>query len=82
MVLPHSWRRRIRQSANILGDCSLQRRRDWGTRTAVVGHLGHNVLTDIVSVTFENAIVHAHCCFINAYLQLCETSCDQFLSPN
>jgi hypothetical protein len=47
-MVPHSWRRRIRQSANILGDCCLRRPQEWGTMAAVVGHLGHNVSTDVV----------------------------------
>jgi len=35
--------------ANILGDCSVQLRREWwGTIAAVVGHLGHEVSTNVV----------------------------------
>jgi hypothetical protein len=47
-MVPHSQRRRIRQSANILGDCFMWRRREWGTMAAVVGHLGHGALTEVV----------------------------------
>jgi hypothetical protein len=47
MVL-HSRRRRIRQSANILGGRCV--RRQWGTMVAAVGHLGHDVSTDVVGL--------------------------------
>ena len=40
-MVPHSRRRHIRQSANIMGDCFMRRRREWDTVAAVVGHLGH-----------------------------------------
>ena len=36
------------QSANILGDCFMRMRQEWGTMAAVVGHLGHDVSTDVV----------------------------------
>ena len=39
---PHSWRLDIRQSANILGDCSMRRRREWVTMAATVDHSSHN----------------------------------------
>jgi len=37
-MVPHSRRRDIRQSANMLGDCSMQRLRVWGTMAATVDH--------------------------------------------
>jgi hypothetical protein len=47
-MVPHTRRRRIQQSANILGDCCMRQRREWGTMGAAIGHLGHNASTDIV----------------------------------
>jgi hypothetical protein len=49
-MVPHSWRRRIQQSTNILGDCCLRLRQEWGTMVAAVSHLGHDALTDIVGL--------------------------------
>ena len=48
VVVPHSRRRRIRQSANIMDDCFMRWRREWDTIAAVVGHLGHDVSKDVV----------------------------------
>jgi hypothetical protein len=48
MVVPHSWRHRIQQSANILGDCCMHQRREWGIIAAAIVHLGHDALTDVV----------------------------------
>jgi hypothetical protein len=47
-MVPHSRRRLIQQSANILGDGSVRRRQEWGTMVTVVGHLGHDMSADIV----------------------------------
>jgi hypothetical protein len=47
-MVPHSRRQHIQQSANILGDCFMRQRHEWGTMAADVGHLGHDALTDIV----------------------------------
>jgi hypothetical protein len=47
-IVPHSLHRRIHQSANILGDCCLHWRWEWGIMAAAVGHLGQDALTDIV----------------------------------
>jgi hypothetical protein len=47
-MVPHFRRCRIRQSANILGNCCLHQRLEWGTMAAAVGYLGHNASTDIV----------------------------------
>ncbi len=47
-MVSHYWRRRIRQSANILGDRCVCRHWEWGIMAAAVGHLGHDVLTDVV----------------------------------
>ncbi len=55
--MPHSWRRRIQQSANILGDCCVRRCPEWGTMVAAVGHLGHNVSTDIVGLLWVMSYV-------------------------
>jgi hypothetical protein len=49
MVL-HSRRRRIRQSANILGDRCVRRRREWGAMAAAVGRFGHDLSTDVVGL--------------------------------
>ena len=38
----------MQKLANILGNCCMQRRREWDTMVAVVGHLGHGVSTDVV----------------------------------
>ncbi len=46
-MVPHSRRRRIRQSANILGDRCVRQRWEWGTMAAAVGQLGHDLLTDV-----------------------------------
>jgi hypothetical protein len=48
VVVPHSRRRRIRQSANIMDDYFMRRRREWDTMAAVADHLGHDMLTDVV----------------------------------
>ena len=50
-MVPHSRRRCIQQSANILVDCSVRQSREWGTMSAVVCHLGHSVSTDVVGVS-------------------------------
>jgi hypothetical protein len=47
-MVPLSWRRHTRQSANILGDCCLRWRQEWGTMAVVVGYLGQDASTDIV----------------------------------
>jgi hypothetical protein len=51
-MVPDSRRHHIQQSANIIGDCCLCRRRrwrrEWGTMVAAVGHLGHKAWTDFV----------------------------------
>ncbi len=49
-MVPHSRRCGIQQSANILGDRCVHWRQEWGTMAAAVGHLGHNVLTDVVGL--------------------------------
>ncbi len=49
-MVPHSQRRRIRQSANILGDHCVRRGWEWGTMAAAVGQLGHDVSTDVVGL--------------------------------
>ncbi len=49
-MVPHSRRCRIWQSANILGDCCVCRRWEWGTMAANVGHLSHDVSTDVVGL--------------------------------
>jgi hypothetical protein len=49
-MVPHSRRRRIRQSANILGNRCVRRRWEWGTMVAAVGQLDHNVSTDVVGL--------------------------------
>ncbi len=49
-MVPHSWRHRIRQSPNILGNCCLCWCQEWGTMAAAVGHLGHNASTDVVGL--------------------------------
>jgi hypothetical protein len=46
--VPHSRRRRIQQSANILGNYCLHSHWEWGTMAAAVSHLGHNGLMDVV----------------------------------
>jgi hypothetical protein len=46
-MVPHSRRRRIQQSANKMGDHCVRRRWEWGTMAAAVGHLGHDVSSDI-----------------------------------
>jgi len=47
-MVPHSQRRRMQQSANMLVDCRMRPCREWGTMADAVGHLGHDVLTDVV----------------------------------
>jgi hypothetical protein len=47
-MVPHSQRRRIQQSANILGYCCMRWRREWGTMSAVVDHFGHKTSTGAV----------------------------------
>ncbi len=47
-MVPHSRRRRIQQSSNILGNCHLRWRQEWGTMAAAVGHLGHDTLKDVM----------------------------------
>jgi hypothetical protein len=42
-MVPHSQCRRIWQSAKMLVDCFLRRRREWGTMAATVGHLSHGI---------------------------------------
>ncbi len=49
-MVPHLRCRRIWQSANIQGDRCVHWCWEWGTMVAAVGHLGHNVLTDIVGL--------------------------------
>ncbi len=49
-MVPHSRRRHIRQSANILHDCCVHWHREWGTMAAAVGHLGHDVSTKVVGL--------------------------------
>ena len=49
-MVPHSQRWHIQQSSNILGDCSVWQHREWGTMATAVGHLGHDVSTDIVGL--------------------------------
>jgi len=49
-MVPHSRRRRIRQAANITGDCCMRRRGEWGNMAAIVGNLRHDVSTDIVGL--------------------------------
>jgi hypothetical protein len=49
-MVPHSRRRHIRQSANILGDRCVHWRWEWGTMVAAVGQLGHDVSTDVVGL--------------------------------
>jgi hypothetical protein len=46
-MAPHSWRNRIQQSANMLGDCCMWRRWEWGTMAAAVDHLCRNVSTEL-----------------------------------
>ncbi len=48
--MPHSRHCCIRWSANMLGDHCVHWRWEWSTVTATVGHLGHDVLTDIVGL--------------------------------
>ena len=31
-----------------LGDCFVRRRWEWGTMAAIVGHLGHDISTDVL----------------------------------
>jgi hypothetical protein len=47
-MVAHSWRHRLRQSANILGDCCMRQCQEWGIIAAAIGHLGHNASTDVV----------------------------------
>ncbi len=47
-MMPHSRRHRTQKSANILGDCCMHQRWEWGTMAATIGHLGHEALTDVV----------------------------------
>jgi hypothetical protein len=47
-MVPHTWRRCMRQSANILGDCFMQRRWEWGKMATAIDHLGHDALADVV----------------------------------
>jgi hypothetical protein len=49
-MVPHSRHHHIQQSANILGDRCVRWRWEWGTMAAAVGHLGHNVSTDVVGL--------------------------------
>ncbi len=49
-MVPHSRRCRILQSASILGDHCVRRHLGWGTMVAAVGHLGHDVSTDVVGL--------------------------------
>ncbi len=49
-MVPHSQRRCTRLSANILGDRCVRWRQEWGTMAAAVGHLGHDVSTDVVGL--------------------------------
>ncbi len=49
-MVPHSQRCHIWQLANKLGDRCVHRCWEWGTMAAAVGHLGHNVLMDIVEL--------------------------------
>ncbi len=43
-MVPHSRHSRIRQLANILGDCSMRQRCEWVTMAATVDHFSHNAL--------------------------------------
>ncbi len=45
-MVPHSWHRRIQQSANMLGDCSMRRHCEWVTMAATVDHSSHDALMD------------------------------------
>ncbi len=47
-MVPHSRCRRIRQSPNILGDCSVRRLRKWGTMAATVDHSSHDASMDFL----------------------------------
>jgi hypothetical protein len=47
-MVPLSRRRRIQQSANTMSNCCMERRWEWDTMAAVVGHLGRDVSTDVV----------------------------------
>jgi hypothetical protein len=49
-MVPQSRRRRIQQSANVLGDRCVRWRWEWGTMAANVRHFGHNVSTDVVGL--------------------------------
>ncbi len=47
-MVPHSRRHRIRQSANILGNCCMHQRQEWGIIAAAISHLVHDALMNIV----------------------------------
>ncbi len=47
-MVPHSRRHRMQQSANILGNCCMRQRREWGIIAATIGHLGHDASTYVV----------------------------------
>ncbi len=59
-MVSHSRRHRIWQSANIMGDCCLCQRQEWGTMAAAIGHLGHNALTDIAGWLWVVLYVEIH----------------------
>jgi hypothetical protein len=48
--VPHSQRRRIQQSANILGDRCVRWHWELGTMAATVSHFGHDMSTDVVGL--------------------------------
>ncbi len=47
-MVPHTRHHRTRQFANILGNCCMRQRQEWGTMAATIGHLGHDLSMDIV----------------------------------
>ncbi len=49
-MVPHSRRRCIQQSANILGDHCVRWHQEWGTMAAAVGRFGHDVSTGVVGL--------------------------------
>ncbi len=59
-MVSHSRRRCIRQSANILGNRCVRRRREWGTMAAAVGQLGHDVSTDVVGLLWVVSYIGIH----------------------
>jgi hypothetical protein len=59
-MVPHSRRRRLQQSANMQGDRCVPRRQEWGTMAAAVGHLGHNVLTDVVGGVVVSCVLRGN----------------------